>query len=91
MFWSVQIIETMAQPSMPPVGLRASADASRDRRQSRPARPPRSLLAPPRADDDEDFVLETAPAVYPSEVQMYVAIDRMVVTLFRSFDLTPEL
>jgi hypothetical protein len=48
-------------------------------------------LAPPRADDDEDFVLETAPAVYPSEVQMYVAIDRMVVTLFRSFDLTPEL
>ncbi len=81
----------MAQTSMSPVGLRAAASASDERGKRRPVRPPRSLLGPPRDDEEEEIVLETPPAVYPSEVQMYVAIDRMIVTLFRSFELSPEL
>ena len=81
----------MSHSSMSSVGPRRIAGSSSDGKKKRPTSPPRSLLAPPCEDEEEEIVLQTPPAVYPSEVQMYVAIDRMVVTLFRSFELSPEI
>ena len=43
----------------------------------------------PLEEDEEPVVLTAPPGVYQSDVQMYVEIDRMVVTLFRRFELVP--
>jgi hypothetical protein len=79
----------MSSSLLATVGPRATSGSSGDRRKKRPTKAPRSLLTPPRDDEDEEDLLEAAPPVYASEVQMYVEIERMVVTLFRSFELSP--